>query len=575
MKRTAPVFLFAVLVAVFGFQVRSADAYSQYSVNKDATNCRACHGDFRASNYTSLSDSQSWGNLHDLHRNTMLGGDCETCHSSGGRFPVILDSSVGGTGGLQAISCVGCHGRAEDEASPNAGYGAGLRQHHWRAGEKVCAGCHSDANPANYTPVGEDVLPPYYANPGTGHPNMPTDPCNLDGNEDFAGSAEGLDNDGDNIYDGADPDCQAADTTPPTVASTVPGNNATGVAVTTTVSATFDEAIDGTTVDGTSYFVTDGVANVVGTLNVVGSTATFTPSADLAAATVYTATLTTAVTDLAGNPLAADYTWSFTTGSGADTTPPKVLSTVPGNNATNVAFNTLVTATFSEAIDSTTVDGTSFFVSDGGGNVVGTISVSPDNTMATFTSSANLAAATVYTATLTTAVTDLALNPLAANYTWSFTTGAGADTTPPTVLSTVPDNNATGVAVTTNISATFSEPIDPASVDGFVTDGVDNVVGTINVAGSTATFDPTAALADNTVYTATLTAATDLAGNPLAGDYTWSFTTGVTTSSSGGGSSSGCSVMGSGSNEGGGAVLFLTLLAILFNLRRQKAKARR
>lgn len=209
MRRTAPVFLFAVLVLVFGFQVRSAEAYSQYSVNKDATNCRACHGDFRASNYTSLSDSQSWGNLHDLHRNTMLGGDCETCHSSGGRFPVILDSSVGGTGGLQAISCVGCHGRAEDEASPNAGYGAGLRQHHWRAGEKVCAGCHSDANPANYTPVGEDVLPPYYANPGTGHPNMPTDPCNLDGNEDFAGSAEGLDNDGDDIYDGADPDCQA------------------------------------------------------------------------------------------------------------------------------------------------------------------------------------------------------------------------------------------------------------------------------------------------------------------------------------------------------------------------------
>ena len=467
MKKAVPVILFAVLVAVFGFQVRSAEAYSQYSTNGSTGNCATCHGDFRSSPYTSLADSQSWGDdLHDMHRNTMLGGDCDVCHSSGGRFPVILDSSVGGTGGLQAISCVGCHGRAEDEASPNAGYGAGLRQHHWRVGETVCAGCHSDADPANYTPVGEDVLPPYYANPGTGHPNMPTDPCNLDGNENFAGSAQGLDNDGDDIYDGADPDCQAADTTPPTVASTVPGNNATGVAVTATVSATFDEAIDGTTVDGTSYFVTDGVANVVGTLNVVGSTATFTPSADLAAATVYTATLTTAVTDLAGNPLAADYTWSFTTGSGADTTPPTVLSTVPGNNAT-------------------------------------------------------------------------------------------------------------GVAVTTTVSATFDEAIDPASVDGFVTDGVDNVVGTLNVVGSVLTFTPDAALADNTVYTATLTAVTDLAGNPMAADYTWSFTTGVTTSSSGGGSSSGCSVIGSGGNGEGGAVLFLTLLAILVTLRRQRAKARR
>jgi hypothetical protein len=38
---------------------------------------------------------------------------------------------------------------------------------------------------------------------------MPTDPCNPSGSENFAGIAEGLDNDGDNLYDGADPDCQA------------------------------------------------------------------------------------------------------------------------------------------------------------------------------------------------------------------------------------------------------------------------------------------------------------------------------------------------------------------------------
>ncbi len=43
---------------------------------------------------------------------------------------------------------------------------------------------------------------------------------------------------------------------------------------------------------------------------------TFTPSADLAALTVYTATLSTAVTDLAGNPLDNNYVWTFTTGVG-------------------------------------------------------------------------------------------------------------------------------------------------------------------------------------------------------------------------------------------------------------------
>jgi len=150
----------------------------------------------------------SWGDdLHDVHRSTMLNGDCDTCHSSGPRFPVLLDSSVGGTG-LPAISCTGCHGRAEDgTGTATEGYGAGLRQHHWRASVTVCMNCHPDANPVNYTPVEEDFLPPYYADADAAHPLIPADPCNLlaDGNpEDYAASTLGLDNDGDDLYDEAD-----------------------------------------------------------------------------------------------------------------------------------------------------------------------------------------------------------------------------------------------------------------------------------------------------------------------------------------------------------------------------------
>jgi len=71
-------------LAVAGILIANPAAvlgYDQYSVNKDATNCRLCHGDFRAGSYTSLVDGMNWGNLHDLHRTTMLGGDCSTCHS--------------------------------------------------------------------------------------------------------------------------------------------------------------------------------------------------------------------------------------------------------------------------------------------------------------------------------------------------------------------------------------------------------------------------------------------------------------------------------------------------------------
>jgi hypothetical protein len=184
-------------------------AYDRYSVNRDATNCRACHGDFRAAAYVSPVDGQNWGNIHNLHRTTMLNGDCSACHFSS-RFPTFIGSSTGGTG-LSPIGCLGCHGRAEDNVPGNpefgAGYGAGLRQRHQIAGVTDCIECHADSDPANYTPVAENVLPPFYANPGTNHPAMPTQSCNANGSENFAGTAEGLDNDGNNIYDTNDVSC--------------------------------------------------------------------------------------------------------------------------------------------------------------------------------------------------------------------------------------------------------------------------------------------------------------------------------------------------------------------------------
>jgi len=82
-----------------------------------------------------------------------------------------------------------------------------LRQHHTVAGVQDCTACHSDANPASYTPVGEDILPKHYAVPGSNHPKIPSNSCNVGGVENFAGTSLGLDNDGDNSYDAADSNC--------------------------------------------------------------------------------------------------------------------------------------------------------------------------------------------------------------------------------------------------------------------------------------------------------------------------------------------------------------------------------
>jgi hypothetical protein len=102
-----------------------------------------------------------------------------------------------------------------------------------------------------------------------------------------------------------------ADTTPPTVVSKSPVADATGIAVNTTVSVTFSEAMDSSTIT-TSSFTLDSVSGSV-SYDSGTYTATFTPSANLADTTTYTATLSTAITDAAGNPLASAYSWSFTT----------------------------------------------------------------------------------------------------------------------------------------------------------------------------------------------------------------------------------------------------------------------
>jgi hypothetical protein len=129
----------------------------------------------------------------------------------------------------------------------------------------------------------------------------------------------------------------------------------------------------------------------------------------------------------------------------------------------------------------------------------------------------------------------------AANY-WVdvvFNTTLSTDTTPPTVTATSPGAGATAVSVTTAVTATFSEPVAPATVTAStfeLRDGGGALVSasvTYDTTTRTATLRPAAALTSGGTYTARVHGAaaspyvTDLAGNPLAADVAWSFTTGA------------------------------------------------
>jgi len=127
-------------------------------------------------------------------------------------------------------------------------------------------------------------------------------------------------------------DTDAPDTTAPTVTSTIPTSGAVGVSLNATVTATFSETMDSLTATTTSFTLKlNGMTAVTGTVNCPGTTATFTPNASLNSGSSYTATLSTSLTDLAGNPLATSETWTFETGSTASKGPGSVNLGTAGN----------------------------------------------------------------------------------------------------------------------------------------------------------------------------------------------------------------------------------------------------
>jgi hypothetical protein len=198
-------------------------------------NCATCHGDFRAAWYRSFKDGALWSvtdpdtqlvenGLHDIHSRLVRPNSCPVCHT-GSAFPLlpVFLGSSDGDARLPPIGCMGCHGREEDRnpVDFSAGRGAGLRQHHQRLGAANCAQCHADAIPANFTPVGENVLPAYYAQPDTARSFKPSSPCDVPGGTEAYIGSSGLDNDGDVDEDArgnaaarlpraADADCAAA-----------------------------------------------------------------------------------------------------------------------------------------------------------------------------------------------------------------------------------------------------------------------------------------------------------------------------------------------------------------------------
>jgi len=327
----------------------------------------------------------------------------------------------------------------------------------------------------------------------------------------------------------------AVDTTAPTVTAVSPPNGFTGIAVNASIEVQLSKPIDPTTVNPMSLTLTPGVGGAV-SLNSAGTAINFSPGANLAVSQTYTLNAS-GFADLDGNPV-APFSSTFTTG--ASSTPDTTHGTItmaPASGATSVPTNAVVVFTFSKPFNPVSVSYSGnirLYDNTLSAYIGGAISFNTPLTSVTFTPSAPLEPNHQYCGfagyPFSSYIYDLAGNSFNYIYSQCFTTAAGADTTPPTVISVMPANNATGIGPNNPVTVTFSKPMNPTTLTNtnvalYAGSNVYTRSFSLSFDNTTLTFN-SGNLPYNTTFTVVVTPnVTDLANNYLASQYLSTFTT--------------------------------------------------
>jgi hypothetical protein len=262
------------------------------------------------------------------------------------------------------------------------------------------------------------------------------------------------------------------------------------------------------------------------TFDNASTTMTFTPESPLSPNTVYTGRVIKTVEDPIGNRMLEDYVWSFTT-AGTPATVPVITSTFPQNGDENIEMNAIISATFNQTMNPTSLNPVSFTLFNGTTQINGSVSYS--NLTASFVPDNALAAETTFTATVTTGAQSNMGIALANNIVWTFTTNEAGVIASPTVVSTLPQDGAADVARNIIVSATFSQVMSPATLNQStftLFDGNTQIDGSVSYTNLTASFVPDSELSAETTYTATITTgAENETGTGIENDFVWEFTT--------------------------------------------------
>ncbi len=219
------------------------------------------------------------------------------------------------------------------------------------------------------------------------------------------------------------------DTTPPRVASIDPVDGAGGIGINVSVSIRFNEPMNAAGIDTGSLRLGDANGAPVAAAVTAGSDANtwlITPLQALDFASRYQITVTTAVSDLAGNPLSAPVSASFTTVDVPDSVPPVLTAAAPPDGSGCAGTTTWVVATFNEEINFNSL----FFrlTGPGGLPVSGGVSHQGGTLFWSFHAQDGLAPGVAYTASVAAGLMDLSGNATSQPFTWTFSTsGDGVD----------------------------------------------------------------------------------------------------------------------------------------------------
>ena len=101
----------------------------------------------------------------------------------------------------------------------------------------------------------------------------------------------------------------------PTIISVFPEDKGNIPKLNIFITATFDKAMNASTVNASSFSLSSAAGSVTGTVSyeTTGKMATFKPAANLVADTTYTATISDSVRSSGGDKMDLPYSWSFTT----------------------------------------------------------------------------------------------------------------------------------------------------------------------------------------------------------------------------------------------------------------------